>query len=882
MRLCKLALAAAHLLPIFASQAPLSSPSTSSTTLVDILSADPDYTSLIRLLQRARLIPTLNSLNGSTLFAPTNHAVERHASSNPLWHSVLQDDDSHLGDNVNEELRQQLFYHLLNYTLPDLPSGQSPSLQRTLHFPRKPPEPPTREPPPSPPWMPTPGGTLGGAPQRLRIAAREKAAYVGVDAFGNDGVRVVKQKQNATNGVVYGIEDMLIPPPDLAQAVSQHPSLSYFRRIINPAIIKILNTSTELTLFLPVDPAWKDLDPYERLYLESGFAADDLLRILNMHAVIEKGVRWSDTLKSSDNLKTLEGTKLEIEVHDGKTKVSSAELSHPDIYASNGVLHLVSALLIPPNALRLTPEKYLLALNCTKFVSLLHSVDLQSLVNDTETKLTILAPRDDVLSAFRDTELPDKGTPALRRILQYHFIPGKWMPQKVENGMLIETMLVEEGLNGGKQVIGVEVNSDNKKEAAAKTIRFGGAGIIGDPVDINSNILIYFVARPIIPPADPLETALPHLDLSSFLAAIFSISQADLLRKTPLTTLLLPHNAAFKRLGLLVSAHLLSPSARQDLENVVLHHAIKGVEYARSIQNGSQHTFATLEGSDIQLDRLTNGSVLTSASGGWSRMKSELFPHDLLTQTGVIHELSDILIPRTVQLTVGKLVKAAKASTMSTLVLKAGFEWVLNGTAPPEDSPLAGKGASVAGWTLLCPTDDAFKKYDLDALYADRNALQAIVQQHLIPVPSGDPLREDTPLNNNQPLPLVDSATYSTLYSTSSVYGDIVFRQREEEKDIVVGIKGARGTDGTTDWARVSAWGRSTTGGGTGGVIQIDRPLMPYHPSWWVEYGAPSLTGVIGVAMICLFFYGVRKVWRRDTTEATYEPVGGYGRDDDA
>ena len=62
----------------------------------------------------------------------------------------------------------------------------------------------------------------------------------------------------------------------------------------------MLNNKTELTLFLPVDPAWDALDPYERLYLESDFAADDLLRILNMHAVIEKGVRWNDTLSPSD------------------------------------------------------------------------------------------------------------------------------------------------------------------------------------------------------------------------------------------------------------------------------------------------------------------------------------------------------------------------------------------------------------------------------------------------------------------------------------------------------------------------------------------------------------------------------------------------------
>jgi solute carrier family 25 carnitine/acylcarnitine transporter 20/29 len=54
---------------------------------------------------------------------------------------------------------------------------------------------------------------------------------------------------------------------------------------------------------MPVDSAWEALDPIERLYLESEFAADDLLRILNMHAVVEKSVRWSDTFGSNATCK---------------------------------------------------------------------------------------------------------------------------------------------------------------------------------------------------------------------------------------------------------------------------------------------------------------------------------------------------------------------------------------------------------------------------------------------------------------------------------------------------------------------------------------------------------------------------------------------------
>jgi solute carrier family 25 carnitine/acylcarnitine transporter 20/29 len=263
---------------------------TYSRTLVDFLSDDPDYTSLLQLLQRARLIPTLNRLNGSTFFAPTNEAIEKNA----LWNSVVADHIT-VNDNIHEQLRQQLFYHLINYSLPVVPEAPNPLVLQTLHFPRSPLEPPSRDPPPSPPWMPIPGGSLGDAPQRLRIAARDQGAWVGVDAFGKHGVEIIKGKVDAGNGDLLGINRVLELPPNLAHLVSRHSSVSYFNKILTPEIMGVLNSTSELTLFLPVDDAFDSLDEIERLYLESEFATADLLRIVNSHAVVGKTVKWSDT-----------------------------------------------------------------------------------------------------------------------------------------------------------------------------------------------------------------------------------------------------------------------------------------------------------------------------------------------------------------------------------------------------------------------------------------------------------------------------------------------------------------------------------------------------------------------------------------------------------
>lgn len=197
---------------------PLQNATVASTNIVDALSSDPDYSSLLRLLQRAKLIPTLNKLNASTLFAPTNDAIERHRSGNKIWSAALTDDEAPLVDNVQEALRQQLFYHLLNHTLHEFPTGQVPDILKTLHFPRRSTSgPPSHEPPPNPPWLPTPGGTLGGQPQKLRVATRDSTQFVGVDYAGSEGVQVVKSPVNTSNGLLVGLGDILEVPPDLGE-----------------------------------------------------------------------------------------------------------------------------------------------------------------------------------------------------------------------------------------------------------------------------------------------------------------------------------------------------------------------------------------------------------------------------------------------------------------------------------------------------------------------------------------------------------------------------------------------------------------------------------------------------------------------------------------
>jgi solute carrier family 25 carnitine/acylcarnitine transporter 20/29 len=113
---------------------------------------------------------------------------------------------------------------------------------------------------------------------------------------------------------------------------------------------------------------------------------------------------------------------------------------------------------------------------------MIHSVNLTHLINDTDTEYTILVPQDDVILAYGDENLPEKGSDDLKRFLKYHFLPGRWTPKTLKDGLLIKTKLDEPGLAGAPQVLEASISHSSKRESqVVPSISFGGASTIGDP-----------------------------------------------------------------------------------------------------------------------------------------------------------------------------------------------------------------------------------------------------------------------------------------------------------------------------------------------------------------------------------------------------------------
>ena len=107
-----------------------------------------------------------------------------------------------------------------------------------------------------------------------------------------------------------------------------------------------LSGTTKLTVFAPTDAAFKKVPASTLAKLKSNKAL--LKRVLLYHVV--KGRVTAAQVVKLRSAKTLAGPAVRFRVSGGSVYVDSARVVKPDVMASNGVIHVINAVLIPPAA----------------------------------------------------------------------------------------------------------------------------------------------------------------------------------------------------------------------------------------------------------------------------------------------------------------------------------------------------------------------------------------------------------------------------------------------------------------------------------------------------------------------------------------------------
>lgn len=111
-------------------------------------------------------------------------------------------------------------------------------------------------------------------------------------------------------------------------------------------LVDTLKGDGPFTVFAPTDAAFAALPDGTVETLLKPVNKEQLIAILTYHVVAGK-VNAKDVVKL-DSATTVNGADVAIKTMDGKVKLNQANVIKTDVKASNGIIHVIDAVILPP------------------------------------------------------------------------------------------------------------------------------------------------------------------------------------------------------------------------------------------------------------------------------------------------------------------------------------------------------------------------------------------------------------------------------------------------------------------------------------------------------------------------------------------------------
>merc|ERR1712176_98671 len=168
---------------------------------------------------------------------------------------------------------------------------------------------------------------------------------------------VVAADNLATNGVAHIIDAVMLPPShlsaeptmnivELAQSVDALSTL--VTAVVAGDLVETLSSPGPFTVFAPTNDAFGALPAGTLETLLKPENKGQLVDILTYHVVGAKAL--STDLSDGQSITTVEGKAVTVHIKDGGVKIDDATVVKPDVLATNGVVHVVNGVLLPPTA----------------------------------------------------------------------------------------------------------------------------------------------------------------------------------------------------------------------------------------------------------------------------------------------------------------------------------------------------------------------------------------------------------------------------------------------------------------------------------------------------------------------------------------------------
>ena len=275
-------------------------------SIAEIAAGDETFSTLVTALSAAGLVDTLAGEGEFTVFAPTNDAFD---ALGETLDAVLADE---------ELLTRVLLYHVVSGVVP---AETALTLDGQMVE------------------------TLSG--DMFSVSLQDGDLYI-------DNAKVIMTDIEASNGIIHVIDAVIVPSdddmaeealPSIAEIAAGDETFSTLVTALSAAgLVDTLAGEGEFTVFAPTNDAFDALGET----LDAVLADEELLtRVLLYHVV--SGVVPAETALTLDGqmVETLSGDKFSVSLQDGDLYIDNAKVIMTDIEASNGIIHVIDAVIVP-------------------------------------------------------------------------------------------------------------------------------------------------------------------------------------------------------------------------------------------------------------------------------------------------------------------------------------------------------------------------------------------------------------------------------------------------------------------------------------------------------------------------------------------------------
>jgi transforming growth factor-beta-induced protein len=409
-------------------------------------------------------------------------------------------------------------------------------------------------------------------------------------------------------------------------------------------LVDTLNGAGPFTVFAPTNAAFAKLP---KATLDAVLADKKMLTdVLTYHVVAGKVLARDVVKLDGKSAKTVNGAEVKVAVKDGKVVLNGNVLvTKTDIVASNGVIHVIDAVLLPPAAApAATPAPAAaktivdVAVGNSDFSTLVAALKAAGLVDTLSGAgpFTVFAPTNAAFAklpkATLDAVLADKK--ALTDILTYHVVAGKVLAADVVklDGKTAKTV------NGTEVKIGVN---------AGKVSLNGNVNVTATDIVASNHVIDTVLLPPAAAPAAPsaaaasvvagktvVDVAVGDARFTTLVAAVKAAGLVDTLNGAGPFTVFAPTNSAFAVLGEDTINGLLKPENKKALTDILLYHVVAGKVGSADVVK--TQAVKTVSGKNVNVVLRDGGVFINSA---------RIQIVDVQASNGVIHVIDTVLLP---------------------------------------------------------------------------------------------------------------------------------------------------------------------------------------------------------------------------------------------